>query len=46
MRAPENVDTFLHQLNHFRKAKGKAANILFNDIENDINDKQSFLLKQ
>ncbi len=46
MRSPDNIDTFLQQVNLFRQQKGKAAHLLFNEIEHDIVDKHSFLMNQ
>ena len=46
MNSPHNMEEFLKQVDLIRILRGKATNLLFNDIENDINEKSSFLLKQ
>ena len=46
MRYPADIDSFLQQITFIRSQRGKAANLLFADIEADIFDKVSFLNKQ
>jgi hypothetical protein len=43
MKSPEDIDSFLQQVNYIRAQRGKAASLLFTDIEHDLNDKVSFL---
>ena len=45
MKSPVDVDSFLQQVNAIRAQKGKAASLLFADIEHDLNDKVSFLTR-
>lgn len=35
-RAPENIDTFLEQLKIISDSKRKAVNLLFEEIQDDI----------
>ena len=43
MKQPEDINQFLEQINNIRTQRGKAASLLFNDIESDINEKVKFL---
>ncbi len=43
MKSPENIDQFLSEMNQIRQRKGKAAHLLFQDIEQDLNEKGDFL---
>lgn len=46
MKSPPGIDVFLQQVDEYTKLKGKAVHLLFNEIESDIKDKHSFLIKQ
>lgn len=46
MRSPPDIDVFLQQVDDYTKQKGKAVHLLFNEIENDIGEKNRFLIKQ
>lgn len=46
MRSPSNIDEFLQEMNSIRQKKGKASHLLFNDIEQDLNEKDTFLKDQ
>jgi len=43
MRPPESVDKFNDIINEIRIDRAKAANLLFEDFEHEINEKESFL---
>lgn len=45
MKGPSNVAAFLDEVNTMRQKRGKAANLLFADIDADLVDKERFLLK-
>ena len=40
MKHPKSVDDFLNKLNIMRRNKKKASNLFFEEIENDINEKE------
>lgn len=46
MKTPSHLPEFLEQIRSIKTQKGKAANLLFSEIEHDINDKVTFLTKQ
>jgi hypothetical protein len=43
---PEDVKSFLDSLKDITKHKKKASNLLFEEIEHDIMDKERFVLEQ
>jgi hypothetical protein len=45
LQQPSNITSFLSQIDTLGKDRQKAAPMLFSDIENDIADKQKFLVK-
>lgn len=46
MKSPPGIEAFLQQVDDYTKQKGKAVHLLFNEIESDILDKHTFLMKQ
>jgi hypothetical protein len=40
---PKDIDSFLNALGDVRTAKRKAANLLFEEIEHDIVEKERFV---
>lgn len=43
MKTPENINKFLDEMDTIRQNRGKAAHLLFNDIESDLIEKEDFL---
>lgn len=43
MKSPAGVSEFVQQVDNFIKERGKAAHLLFTDIENDLIEKDRFL---
>lgn len=43
---PKDIESFLSALGDVRTAKRKAANLLFEEIEHDIIEKERFVLEQ
>jgi hypothetical protein len=43
---PKNITSFLEALQVVKTQKRKAANMLFEEIEHDINEKERFVLEQ
>lgn len=46
MKPPRDVGTFLSVINKMRRMRKKAANIFFEEIEVDINNKSNFIKQQ
>lgn len=46
MQQPADIHSFMAQINTLALEREKAASMLFSDIENDVNDKQAFLIRQ
>ena len=43
---PKDIESFLNALGDVRTAKRKAANLLFEEIEHDIVEKERFVVEQ
>lgn len=43
---PKNIQSFLEVLQTVRTQKKKAANLLFEEIEHDVRDKEKFVIEQ
>lgn len=43
---PKDVDMFLEALQTLKNQKKKAANLLFEEIEHDVADKEKFVVEQ
>jgi hypothetical protein len=43
---PKDIDTFMNALGQVRAQKKKAANLLFEEIEQDIIEKEKFVINQ
>ena len=43
---PKNISSFLEALHSVKTQKRKAANLLFEEIEHDIVDKEKFVIGQ
>jgi hypothetical protein len=46
LNQPASISSFLAQIDSLGQDRQKAAPMLFADIENDVDDKQKFLVKQ
>lgn len=46
MNKPRGVEAFLNALQRVKSSKKKAANLLFEEIEQDVVDKEKFVLVQ
>lgn len=42
---PKSISSFLEALNAVKNAKKKAANLLFEEIEHDVMDKEKFVVE-
>lgn len=42
---PADIKSFLDSLKDISKHKKKAANLLFEEIENEMNDKEKFVIE-
>jgi len=43
---PKDIESFLNSLGEIRTQKKKAANLLFEEIEHDVIDKERFVIEQ
>lgn len=43
---PKSISSFLDALNAVKNAKKKAANLLFEEIEHDVMEKEKFVVEQ
>jgi hypothetical protein len=43
---PRSIETFLAALQAVKTQKKKAANLLFEEIEHDVQDKEKFVVEQ
>lgn len=43
---PKSIESFLEALTAVKNSKRKAANLLFEEIEHDVADKEKFVLEQ
>lgn len=43
---PKSIESFLEALTAVKNSKRKAANLLFEEIEHDVTDKEKFVLEQ
>jgi hypothetical protein len=43
---PKDIESFLSSLGEIRTQKKKAANLLFEEIEHDVIDKERFVIEQ
>jgi hypothetical protein len=46
MKSSEDISIFFQLVNEYRRQQGKAAHLLFNQIETDVQEKYQFLTKQ
>lgn len=46
VRKPNDVEQFNYSMGLIKSQKGKAQNLLFEEIENDVNDKEKFVIEQ
>lgn len=46
MKSPNNIQTFLDEVDTIRQQRGKAINLLFQEIYMEINEKSKFLQEQ
>lgn len=46
MNKPKSIESFLEALTAVKNSKKKAANLLFEEIEHDVADKEKFVLEQ
>lgn len=44
VKKPRDVDNFLENLSSIRTQKKKAANLLFEEIEHDVIEKERFVI--
>ena len=43
---PKSISSFLEALHAVKSQKRKAANLLFEEIEHDVHDKEKFVIEQ
>lgn len=43
---PKSIKSFLEALSAVKNAKRKASNLLFEEIEHDVQDKEKFVIEQ
>lgn len=43
---PKSIKSFLEALSAVKNAKKKASNLLFEEIEHDVHDKEKFVIEQ
>jgi hypothetical protein len=45
IQKPKSIKSFLEALSAVKNAKNKASNLLFEEIEHDIRDKEKFVVE-
>lgn len=46
IQKPKSIKSFLEALSAIKNAKNKASNLLFEEIEHDVRDKEKFVIEQ